>query len=107
MIDRADERSNAVGSHDSPLEHAVITAMIASIGAQLRAARIDHEWLLADMAVRVGLSPSVVCRMELARREASLHQLILVCAALGRRLSDIMRTAEDEAFPLGHAPWEF
>jgi ribosome-binding protein aMBF1 (putative translation factor) len=80
--------------------------MLASIGEQIRDARQGRGWLLADLSQEVGVSSSVVCRMELARREPSVYQVITVCAALGMRASDVWRRAEDEAFPLGHGPWD-
>lgn len=92
---------------DSPLDDTMIAAILASIGDQLRYSRTERHWLLADVASRVGLSQSVICRMELARREASFNQLVTVSALFGRRLSGILRIAEDEAFPLGHAPWGY
>lgn len=94
-----------MGDFERPLDDAGVAAILASIGAQVRSERQRRGWLLADMAVRLNISASVICRLELARREPSIHQLIMVCAALDRRLSDVLRIAEDEAFPLGRTPW--
>lgn len=87
------------------LDQASMAAILASIGDQVRAARQARGWYLIDLAQRLAMSTSVLCRLELARREASLHQMIMVCAAMGKRLSDVLRIAEDEAFPLDSAPW--
>jgi transcriptional regulator with XRE-family HTH domain len=87
------------------LDAAAFAAILGSIGDQVRDARLGRGWYLEDVASRVGLSTSVICRLGLARREASMPQLISVCASLNRRLSDVMRTAEDEAFPYGGGPW--
>lgn len=87
------------------LDEAAVMAMLVSIGGQIRTARQQRGWYLADVAERLGLSSSVICRLELARREPSMHQLIMVCAVLDLRLSDVIRTAENEAFPMGLAPW--
>jgi transcriptional regulator with XRE-family HTH domain len=87
------------------LDEAAVTAILVSIGGQVRAARQRRGWFLSDVAERMDLSASVICRMELARREPSLHQLIMVCAVLGQRFSDVVRVAENEAFPMGLAPW--
>lgn len=95
-----------MGTYESPLDDRAVAAILASIGAQVRHARQMRGWYLADVAERLGLSSSVVCRMELARREPSLYQVISACAVLGMRFSDIVRKAEDEAFPLGTAPWD-
>jgi transcriptional regulator with XRE-family HTH domain len=87
------------------VDEAAVTAILASIGGQVRAARQQQGWHLAEVAERMNLSASVICRLELARREPSVHQLIMVCAVLGQRLSDVIRTAENEAFPMGLSPW--
>lgn len=94
-----------MGIFDAPLDDGVIAAILASIGNQVRDARIGREWYLSDVAMRVDLSTSVICRLELARREPSMRQLMNVCAVLRRRPSDLLRIAEDDAFPLGNAPW--
>ncbi len=54
-----------------------------------------------EVAARCGVSSSVLCRMELARRPPRLELLLMVCHELGVRFSDVMRFAEDEAFPAG------
>jgi transcriptional regulator with XRE-family HTH domain len=94
-----------VGSFERPLDGAGITAILASVGTQVRSERQRRGWLLADVAEQLNLSASVICRLELARREPSVHQLIMVCAVFDRRLSEVLRIAEDEAFPLGPTPW--
>lgn len=90
---------------EPPVDDPAIAAILASVGRQARDARIERGWYLSDVAARLELSSSVVCRLELARREASVHQLISVFAAFDQRLSDALRVAEDEAFPLGSGPW--
>lgn len=95
-----------MGAYDrQPLDSGAVVAILTSIGVQVRDARQARGWHLSDLADRVGLSPSVVCRMELARREPSLNQLISACAALDMRFSGVLHRAEDDAFPLGHGPW--
>ena len=95
-----------MGADDRAMDDDAVAAILASIGSQIREARKARSWHLSDVAERVGVSQSVVCRMELARREPSFHQVICTCAALGMRLSSVLRQAEDDAFPLGRAPWE-
>ncbi|HEY1570234.1 MAG TPA: helix-turn-helix transcriptional regulator [Pseudonocardiaceae bacterium] len=90
-----------------PMDEASVGAILASIGAQVRAARQRRHWHLSHVAERLHLSASVVCRLELARREPSVHQLLMVCALLGLRLSEVLRSAEDEVFPLGGTPWTY
>jgi transcriptional regulator with XRE-family HTH domain len=90
---------------DPPVDDAAIAALLASVGVQVRDARHIRQWHLSDLALRIGVSTSVICRLELARREPSIHQLISVCAALSLRPSRVFRVAEDDAFPLGRGPW--
>jgi hypothetical protein len=47
----------------------------------------------------------VLSRMERAKRDPGLLRLVTTSGVLGVRLSDVLRLAEDEAFPLGFAPW--
>lgn len=94
-----------MGIFGPPLDDAGFAAILVSIGDQVREARIDRDWHQDDVALWVGVSASVICRMELARREASVHQLLTVCASLNLRPSDVVRVAEDNAFPFGGGPW--
>jgi transcriptional regulator with XRE-family HTH domain len=87
------------------VDDAGMVAILAALGAQLRRIRLERGWQLKDLAAELGVSMSVLCRLELARREPSARNLILICGALEVRLSDVLRRAEDEAFPLGLAPW--
>lgn len=93
-------------TNGAPPDEAAITAIYASIGRQIRAARTDRGWYQPELAERANLSPSVICRLELARRPPNVHQLIVVSGLLARRTSDLFRVAEDDAYPLGHTPWE-
>lgn len=95
-----------MGKDDRPLDQGALLAILASIGTQVRDARTARGWYLSEVAERLGLSPSVMCRMELARREPSLAQVISTCAVLGMRPSGVLRQAEDDAFPLGAGPWD-
>jgi ribosome-binding protein aMBF1 (putative translation factor) len=95
-----------VGADDRPMNSDALAAILESIGSQIRGARLARSWYLSDLAERVGISQSVVCRMELARREASFYQVVSTCAALNMRFSGVLRQAEDHAFPYGHGPWD-
>lgn len=86
-----------MAGHHMPPDSDRVAAILASIGSQLREARQDRGWYLSDLAEQVAISASVICRLELARREPSLYQVLQVCAALGIRLSDVLRRAENEA----------
>jgi transcriptional regulator with XRE-family HTH domain len=91
--------------YDPPMDDASLAAMLASLGNQVRDARLTRQWYLSELAERVGVSQSVICRMELARREPSMHQVLTVCGVLAHRPSMLFRMAEDDAFPMGHGPW--
>jgi transcriptional regulator with XRE-family HTH domain len=82
-----------------------IVAVLTAVGYQLRRTRLERGWLMRDLAERIDMSMSVLCRLELARREPSTRNLIMIAGALGVRPSDMLRVAEDEAFPLGRTPW--
>lgn len=70
----------------------------------MRQARLVSGLKLAELAAQCGISQSVLCRIELARRQPGMPLLMTVCARLGIRLSDLFRAAEDAAVPLPAAP---
>jgi transcriptional regulator with XRE-family HTH domain len=80
-------------------------AILNAVGTRLRSARMDQGLSLAEAARRLGMSESVLSRVERARRDSGLLRLVMTSSALGVRLSDVLRLAEDDAFPLGSAPW--
>lgn len=87
------------------LEDADVHALLAALGSVIRRTRQNRGWLLMDLAERWNGSQSVLCRLELARREATMRQVIQLSTLLGLRPSTVMRAAEDEAFPAGFSPW--
>lgn len=93
------DAGNGVPAMDS------VTAMLNALGWFLRQARENQELPLMLVADRCGVSSSVLSRLELARREPRLRLLLVLSNVLGVRFSDVMRIAEDEAFPLGRTPW--
>jgi transcriptional regulator with XRE-family HTH domain len=92
-------------SDDGLLAADHVWVMISAVGWLLRRARENRGLLLADIARHCGLSTSVLCRVELARREPRLRLVLQMCELLEVRFSDVMRMAEDEAYPYGHRPW--
>jgi transcriptional regulator with XRE-family HTH domain len=82
-----------------------VAATARAVGLLLRRARENQELMQSQVAQRCGISTSVLCRLERARREPRLTVLLVLAGALGVRLSDVLRAAEDEAFPLGPVPW--
>jgi transcriptional regulator with XRE-family HTH domain len=75
------------------------------VGQVLRDARLSLGWRLADAAARTGLSPSQFCRLELGVRPIDMSRLLALCAALGLQPSEVIASAEREAFPIGSALW--
>jgi ribosome-binding protein aMBF1 (putative translation factor) len=107
------KRISARGTPSEPAEEpvarideATVKAILTGSCTLLREARIERGWHLRQLADEWGVSESVLSRLELARREPSLRQMIEAYAHLGRRFSDAHRIAEDQAFPLGGAPWD-
>jgi transcriptional regulator with XRE-family HTH domain len=82
-----------------------VDGIVDAVGASLRQRRLDQGLTLGDLTNRLGIDQAVVCRLEWGRRIGKLDRFIRVCAALGVRFSDVLRAAEDKAFPLGCAPW--
>jgi transcriptional regulator with XRE-family HTH domain len=92
------------GGGDQPAMDSVVV-MLHAMAWLLRRAREYHGWAQADVAERCGVSVSVLCRAELARRVPRLWLVLRICNVLGVRFSDVMRAAENEAFPHGATPW--
>jgi transcriptional regulator with XRE-family HTH domain len=74
-------------------------AISRAVGDLLRQARQASGLNLADLADQLGMSQSVLCRIELARRYPGILTLSAISAKLGIRLSDLFRAAEDAAVP--------
>ncbi|HYS40001.1 MAG TPA: helix-turn-helix domain-containing protein [Pseudonocardiaceae bacterium] len=87
------------------MDRAAAAAILNAVGARLRTARLNQGLSLAEAAARLYISDSVLSRLERAGRDSGLLRLIMTSSALGMRLSDVLRLAEDDAFPLGSAPW--
>jgi DNA-binding XRE family transcriptional regulator len=83
----------------------LVMVMVYATGLLMRWVRQAKGRGLTDMAAECGVSASVLSRVELARREPRLSLLLMLCNLLGVRFSDVMRMAEDEAFPMGRGPW--
>jgi transcriptional regulator with XRE-family HTH domain len=95
-----------VGKHGAPLlDKVALQAIEPAIGNALQAVRIDHGWNALTFAARVNLSSAEWSRIEHGQRTPHLRRLILIAATMRTRPSDVFRYAEDEAFPMGFAPW--
>jgi transcriptional regulator with XRE-family HTH domain len=93
-MDQADPWVNGL------IDRATEEAILRAIGDLLRRVRLNSGLALHELATRCGVSQSVLCRVELARRAPGLPFLLNVCARLGIRASDLFRAAEDAAVPL-------
>lgn len=82
-----------------------VSAMLPAVGLTLRRVRERRQIRQEAVADRVGVSPSVLSRLERGQRWPHLSTVLAVCTVLGLRFSDILRAAEDEAFPIGSTPW--
>jgi transcriptional regulator with XRE-family HTH domain len=83
----------------------IVAGAWRSVGMLLRRARQNQGLKAREVAESCEMSESVLCRIELGRRESSLSNAFLMCMKLGVRLSEIMRIVEDEAFPISLKPW--
>lgn len=81
------------------IDEATQSAIAQAVGDLLRRARLASDLKLSELAQQCGISPSVLCRIELARRQPRLPLLLTICAKLGVRMSDVYRAAEDAAVP--------
>lgn len=90
-----------------PADMAVVNAIMISVCHGIRTARLNQGLSQSEFSQRLNWSASVLSRIERFSRAPSLLQVVRLSVTLGVRLSDLARTAEDEAaFPLGSAPWE-
>jgi transcriptional regulator with XRE-family HTH domain len=85
------------------IDDATQQAILHALGGVIRHSRKTRGIKLADLAEQCGVSQSVLCRIELARRYPSAALVVTACAALGVRPSDAWRAAENAAIPL---PWQ-
>lgn len=72
-----------------------MVAGIEHVGPRLRAARQGRGWTLAELAVRAGMSPSTLSRLESGQRQASLELLVPLTGLLGVRIDDLLREPPD------------
>lgn len=86
------------------IDKATEDAIAHAVGNLIRRAREASGLKMTELADRCGVSQSVLCRMELARRTPGIPLLMTVCGQLGIRVSDLFRAAEDAAVPLPAAP---
>ncbi len=72
-------------------------SLYAYLGAKVRGTREASRLTQVDLARRVGLSRSSVANIEAGRQAVYLHQAIILAAALGLPLSDLIPQASREA----------
>jgi transcriptional regulator with XRE-family HTH domain len=82
-------------------DHDEINAFARAVGYVLRVERQRRNWTLAETGQRVGLSVSVLCRVELGARPLDMGRFVGLCAVLGVAPARVIAVAQAEAFPLG------
>jgi transcriptional regulator with XRE-family HTH domain len=82
-------------------DHDEINAFARAVGFVLRTERQRRNWTLAETGQRVGLSVSVLCRVELGARPLDMSRFVGLCAVLGVPPARVIAVAQAEAFPLG------
>lgn len=85
----------STGLIDTPTQEAIMK----EVGSLLRRVRLASGLKMVELSDHCGISQSVLCRVELARRTPGLPLLMTICAELGVRVSDVLRAAEDAAVP--------
>src|SRR3954462_14376869 len=66
------------------------------LGATLRRARHERGLTLRDVSAAADVSIGYLSEVERGRKEASSEVVAAVCAALGLRLTDLLRDLHDE-----------
>lgn len=82
-----------------------VLLILSVVGPAVRRARLRRQRSLSAVAREVGMGQPMLSRIETGQRVPRLDQLVALCAVVGVRLSDVLRLAEDEVFPLGGGPW--
>ncbi len=72
--------------------------VLATIGRNIRTLRTEHGMTLQALALRTGLSTSMLSLLERGRTGPSIGTLVGIAAALGTQMSDLLdeRTAREE-----------
>jgi transcriptional regulator with XRE-family HTH domain len=98
VVDRAEEDGVVTEAHS-------VWIILTAMGLMIQRVRVNQGWRQGALAARIGVSQSVLCRIEMGERVPQLRVVLTLCGVLGVRLSDILRIAEDEAYPIGVVPW--
>jgi transcriptional regulator with XRE-family HTH domain len=95
-----------MAEHPAPVASTVEDerAVLRAWGATIRRYRQWQRLSRRELACRAGMSPVYLGEIERGEKDASVHTLTLICAALGIRLGELylrVATALDTAGPLG------
>lgn len=76
----------------------VVTRSLATLGADIRAARLRRRIALQDFAERVGVSPRTIARLEKGDEGVGIGTLAMACLVLGEldRLARLLDPASDD-----------
>jgi len=95
------EHSAAPLCQDCPVGVDEVDRFMRAMGLALRTVRQRYDWTLKETGVPVGISVSVLCRVERAERPLDLEKLISLCVRLGVAPVDLVWFAQDTAYPRG------
>ena len=76
-------------------------AFARAVGSALRTERERRHWTLAQTGSEIGLSVSVLSRLETSMRPLDMTRLVGLCAVLEVPPVRVIAAAQDDAFPLG------
>lgn len=93
-----------LGDRSKVADHDEIRAFARAVGSVLRGERERRNWTLSQTGQEIGLSVSVLCRVELGVRPLDMTRLVSLCMALGVEPAVVIARAQYDAFPLGWPP---
>lgn len=95
------ERPAAPPWQGCPIGADEVDRFMRAMGLAVRTVRQRYDWTLKETGMPVGISVSVLCRVERAERPLDLEKLINLCARLGVAPVDLVWFAQDMAYPRG------
>jgi transcriptional regulator with XRE-family HTH domain len=70
--------------------------LLAVIGANIRALRLEQGLTLHNLGERTGLSPSMLSLLERGKTGPSIGTLVVIASALGVQMSDLLASRAEE-----------
>jgi transcriptional regulator with XRE-family HTH domain len=91
----------ARGSRGSSNGERPVDGVSEALGARIRHERRLANLTVRELAARVGLSPSLISQIELARATPSVATLWAIAGELGLSVADLFNSAESASSPRG------